>query len=57
MSRNRCDTIMEHPAKEIFGHAKAFQAVSYPGSGHGLNFALSAPGVYKTVFDFINKNV
>lgn len=48
---------MEHPAAEILSNAKAFKAVSYPKAGHGLNFALNAPGAFKIIFDFIKKNV
>lgn len=37
--------------------AKAYKAVSYPGAGHGLNFALNAAGAFKIILDFIDEHV
>ncbi|KAH6711756.1 Alpha/Beta hydrolase protein [Leptodontidium sp. MPI-SDFR-AT-0119] len=52
----QCDQVIEHPAKEIFSHAKAFKAVSYTGAGHGLNFALNATGAFGLITDFLSSN-
>ncbi|KAH9216272.1 Alpha/Beta hydrolase protein [Leptodontidium sp. 2 PMI_412] len=52
----QCDQVIEHPAKEIFSHAKAFKAVSYTGAGHGLNFALNATGAFGLITDFLSTN-
>ncbi|KAH7319039.1 Alpha/Beta hydrolase protein [Rhexocercosporidium sp. MPI-PUGE-AT-0058] len=52
----QCDDVIEHPAKEIFRKAKAFKAISYPGAGHGLNFALNATGAFDLITDFLNAN-
>jgi len=53
-----CDDVIDTGAKwHLFDGAKAYKAVSYPGAGHGLNFALNAPGAFKIILDFINTNV
>jgi hypothetical protein len=52
----RCDDVIGSAA-DSFANAKAFKAVSYPKAGHGLNFALSAPGAFKIIIDFIDANV
>lgn len=52
-----CDDVIESPARQIFGNAKAFQAVSYPEAGHGLNLALNAQGSFNIILDFLNANV
>jgi hypothetical protein len=48
--------VIEHPAKEIFSKAKAFEAISFPGAGHGLNFALNATLAFKRITDFLCAN-
>jgi hypothetical protein len=48
--------VIEHPSTEIFANAKAFKAVSYPGAGHGLNFAANATGSFKIITDFLEEN-
>lgn len=48
-----CDDILEPAAAQVFAKAKTFKAVSYPGSGHGLNFALNATGAYEIMTDFL----
>ncbi|TVY75796.1 hypothetical protein LSUE1_G003867 [Lachnellula suecica] len=52
----QCDDVIEHPSAEIFSKAKAFKAVSYPGAGHGLNFAANATGSFKIITDFLQEN-
>jgi hypothetical protein len=52
----RCDTVIEHPAKEIFAKAKAFEAISFPGAGHGVNFARNATLAFKAIIDFLGAN-
>ncbi|TVY13744.1 hypothetical protein LARI1_G008200 [Lachnellula arida] len=54
--QSQCDDVIEHPATEIFANAAAFKAVSYPGSGHGLNFALNATGFYEEIFSYLGEN-
>ncbi|TVY92383.1 hypothetical protein LAWI1_G002284 [Lachnellula willkommii] len=54
--QSQCDDVIEHPATEIFANAAAFKAVSYPGSGHGLNFALNATGSYEEIFSYLGEN-
>ncbi|KFY84988.1 hypothetical protein V500_08808 [Pseudogymnoascus sp. VKM F-4518 (FW-2643)] len=51
-----CDTVIENPAAAIFAKAKAFKAVSYPGSGHGLNLATNATGSFEIITDFLGSN-
>lgn len=51
----RCDDVIEYPAANVFAKAKDFKAISYPGAGHGLNFALNATGAYAEIFDFLEK--
>ena len=41
----------------MFTNAKAYRAVSYPGAGHGLNFALNAAGAFEIILDFVKANV
>jgi pimeloyl-ACP methyl ester carboxylesterase len=40
--QSQCDDVIEHPAAEMLGKAKAFKAVSFPGAGHGINFSKNA---------------
>ncbi|TVY22612.1 hypothetical protein LHYA1_G008564 [Lachnellula hyalina] len=54
--QSQCDDVIEHPAAEIFSQASAFKAVSYPGSGHGINFALNATGAYEEIFSYLGAN-
>ncbi|TVY40706.1 hypothetical protein LSUB1_G002412 [Lachnellula subtilissima] len=54
--QSQCDDVIEHPATEIFSQASAFKAVSYPGSGHGINFALNATGAYEEIFSYLGAN-
>lgn len=51
----RCDDVIEYPAADVFATAKDFKAISYPGAGHGLNFALNATGAYAEIFDFLEQ--
>ncbi|EEA21881.1 hypothetical protein TMatcc_008695 [Talaromyces marneffei ATCC 18224] len=51
----QCDDVIEYPAANVFAKAKDFKAISYPGAGHGLNFALNATGAYAEIFDFLEK--
>ena len=51
-----CDDVIENPATAIFAKAKAFKAVSYPGSGHGLNLAANATGSFQIITDFLGSN-
>jgi hypothetical protein len=48
--------VIEHPAASIFSKAKAFEAISFPGAGHGLNFALNATLAFKKITDFLGSN-
>lgn len=52
----RCDAVIQHPAQEIFSKAKAFKAISYPGAGHGLNFASNATGAFAAITDFLHES-
>jgi hypothetical protein len=51
-----CNGVLEHPAREIFGNARAFEAVVHPGSGHGINFNFNATGAYGAMIEFLSKN-
>lgn len=51
-----CNGVLEHPAREIFGHARAFEAAVHPGSGHGINFNFNATGAYGAMLGFLSKN-
>ncbi|KAK8122805.1 hypothetical protein PG984_011475 [Apiospora sp. TS-2023a] len=48
-----CNGILEHPAREIFHKAKAFQAAVHPKSGHGINFNPNATGAFGVMTDFL----
>ncbi|KAH6663738.1 Alpha/Beta hydrolase protein [Halenospora varia] len=52
----QCDAVIQHPAQEIFSKAKAFKAISYPGAGHGLNFASNATGAFAAITDFLHES-
>ncbi|KAL2060027.1 hypothetical protein VTL71DRAFT_9849 [Oculimacula yallundae] len=56
----QCDEVIEEPARTIFNVTvkpfKAFKAVSYPGAGHGLNFASNATGAFELITDFLSDN-
>lgn len=54
--KSDCDGALEHPAATVFGKAKAFKAVSFPGAGHGLNLHLNAADSFKEITDFLSKN-
>ncbi|KAK3984059.1 alpha/beta-hydrolase [Cladorrhinum sp. PSN332] len=51
-----CDGVLENPGAAIFSQAKAFEAVSFPGAGHGLNFHLNAADAFKRITDFLSAN-
>lgn len=51
-----CTGVLQHPAMEIFGKAKSFEAVVHPGVGHGINFSFNATGAYSVIMDFVTKN-
>jgi len=52
----RCDDVIAHPATEIFANAASFKAISYPGAGHALNYALNASGAYDTILNYLGEN-
>lgn len=56
IDKDRCDDVIKHPAKEIFNNTRAFEAISYPGAGHGLNFAANATGAFELITDFLSTN-
>jgi len=53
-----CNGTSEHPAKEIYMNASAFEGAVHPGSGHGVNFNFNsnANGAYATMIDFVTRN-
>jgi len=51
-----CDDVIGPASKAAFPNAAAFKAVSYPGSGHALNFALNVTGAYEIIFGYLGKN-
>lgn len=51
-----CDDILEPAAETVFKKARAFKAVSYPLSGHGLNFALNALGAFELITNFLEES-
>ncbi|KAI1845676.1 hypothetical protein JX266_008287 [Neoarthrinium moseri] len=44
-------------AKQFFPKASCFEAFDVPESGHGLNLEYTWPTTYKTILDFLDKNV
>ncbi|KAH8650942.1 Alpha/Beta hydrolase protein [Tricladium varicosporioides] len=52
----QCDAVIQHPAQEIFSKAKSFKAISYPGAGHGLNFASNATGAFAAITGFLHES-
>jgi hypothetical protein len=51
-----CNGISEHPAKETYANASAFESVVHPGAGHGINFNFNATGAYSAMIDFVARN-
>ena len=38
----------------MFAKAKAFNAVSFPNAGHGLNLHANAQGAFQQITDFLS---
>ncbi|RFU28347.1 hypothetical protein B7463_g8006, partial [Scytalidium lignicola] len=54
--QSQCDDILKPGAAPIFKKARAFDAVSYPGSGHALNLASNAQGAFEIITNFLQHN-
>lgn len=50
---SQCNDILGPGAAPVFKKARTFKAVSYPGAGYGLNFALNATGAYEVIIEFL----
>ncbi|KAK4198394.1 alpha/beta-hydrolase [Triangularia verruculosa] len=51
-----CDGVLGNPGASIFSKAKAFKAISLPGTGHGINYHTTANQSFEKVTSFLAAN-
>lgn len=54
--QGKAKDIIEY-SRPNYAKACVFETNIVPGSGHGINYNYAAPGAYKTILDFTQKNV
>ncbi|KAK0666498.1 alpha/beta-hydrolase [Cercophora samala] len=51
-----CDGVLGNPGASIFSKAKAFKAISLPGTGHGINYHTTAAKSFEKITNFLAAN-